>query len=65
MIAFSPTRGGTQCSGPTTSPLPRATRVTVAETGFDKLFAHRQQKVYGQNEGGWRTQMAALERYLQ
>ena len=39
------------------------TRVTVTETGFDQLFAHRQARVLGQNEGGWKIQVASLERY--
>jgi hypothetical protein len=29
---LSATSGATRCSGPTTSPLPRATRVTVADS---------------------------------
>jgi uncharacterized protein YndB with AHSA1/START domain len=40
------------------------TRVTVTETGFDQLFAARRERVFGQNENGWKTQIAALEKYL-
>jgi uncharacterized protein YndB with AHSA1/START domain len=40
------------------------TRVTVTETGFDQLFEHRRARVLEQNTGGWKTQMAALERYF-
>jgi uncharacterized protein YndB with AHSA1/START domain len=40
------------------------TMVTVTETGFDQLFASRQARVFGENDGGWKHQMAALERYL-
>ena len=40
------------------------TRVTVTETGFDQLFAHRRAKAIEQNTGGWKIQVAALERYL-
>jgi uncharacterized protein YndB with AHSA1/START domain len=40
------------------------TRVTVTETGFDQLLASRRDRVYGENESGWKTQMAALERYF-
>ena len=40
------------------------TRVTVTETGFDQLFAHRREKSIEQNSGGWKHQMASLERYL-
>jgi len=40
------------------------TRVTVTESGFDALFAHRRASAYQDNEGGWKIQMAALEQYL-
>jgi uncharacterized protein YndB with AHSA1/START domain len=40
------------------------TRVTVTETGFDRLFASRPTRIFEQNEGGWKHQMAALERYF-
>jgi uncharacterized protein YndB with AHSA1/START domain len=40
------------------------TRVTVTETGFDALFAHRRQQAFEGNTGGWKIQMAALERYV-
>jgi uncharacterized protein YndB with AHSA1/START domain len=40
------------------------TRVTVTESGFDRIFANRQSRVFKENEGGWQYQMAALERYL-
>ena len=41
------------------------TLVTVVETGFDRLFADRQSRVYRENAEGWDIQVAALERYLQ
>ena len=41
------------------------TLVTVVETGFERLFADRQSRVFKQNDEGWEIQMAALERYLQ
>jgi uncharacterized protein YndB with AHSA1/START domain len=40
------------------------TRITVTETGFDKLFESRRERVFGQNEGGWKHQMASFERYF-
>ncbi len=39
------------------------TRVTVVETGFDQIFAHRRAAAYKDNVGGWEAQMVALERY--
>jgi uncharacterized protein YndB with AHSA1/START domain len=40
------------------------TVVTVTETGFDQLFASRQARIFEQNDGGWKAQFAALERYF-
>jgi uncharacterized protein YndB with AHSA1/START domain len=39
------------------------TLVTVAESGFDRLFADRQARVFKENEDGWAYQMASLDRY--
>jgi uncharacterized protein YndB with AHSA1/START domain len=40
------------------------TLVTVTESGFDQLFAARRPRVFGENEEGWKIQIAALERHL-
>jgi uncharacterized protein YndB with AHSA1/START domain len=40
------------------------TRVTITESGFDALFAHRRASAYQDNEGGWKIQMLALEQYV-
>ena len=40
------------------------TRVTVTETGFGELFEHRRQRALQDNTGGWKIQMAALERHF-
>jgi len=40
------------------------TLVTVIESGFDRLFAGRQARVFKENENGWQYQMAALDRYF-
>lgn len=40
------------------------TQVTVTETGFDQLFAERRSRVFGENQEGWKIQMANLERHL-
>ena len=40
------------------------TQVTVTETGFDLLFAARRERAFKDNDGGWKTQMAAFERYF-
>jgi uncharacterized protein YndB with AHSA1/START domain len=41
-----------------------ATLVTVTESGFERLFANRRARVFEENEGGWKSQMASLERYF-
>lgn len=40
------------------------TLVTVVESGFDRIFANRRARVFEENDGGWKFQMASLERYL-
>src|ERR1700733_7600639 len=40
------------------------TIVTITETGFDQLFASRQARIFEQNDGGWKAQLAALDRYF-
>lgn len=40
------------------------TRVTVTESGFDHLFAARRERAFKDNDGGWKIQMAALQRYV-
>ena len=39
------------------------TRVTVTESGFDRLFAHRQASAFQDNDGGWKIQLVNLEQY--
>ncbi len=40
------------------------TRVTVLETGFDKISLARRAVVFRENTAGWEYQMSALEKYL-
>jgi uncharacterized protein YndB with AHSA1/START domain len=41
------------------------TRLTVTETGFDSLPAHRIPDVLRLNDAGWTFQMTSIERYLE
>jgi len=41
------------------------TRLRVVESGFDALPASRRAEAFRMNEGGWKGQMANIERYLQ
>ena len=40
------------------------TRLTVVESGFDKLPAHRRDLAFRMNEGGWETQMKNIAGHL-
>ena len=39
------------------------TRVTVIESGFDRISLSRRAKVFDENTQGWEIQLAALEKY--
>src|SRR5215471_8074252 len=43
---------------------PEGTLLTVVESGFDQIPAHRRDKAYRGNEQGWTIQMQAIERYV-
>jgi len=40
------------------------TRLTVVESGFDRLPAHRRDLAFRMNEGGWETQMKNIAEHL-
>jgi len=40
------------------------TRLTVTESGFDKIPAGRRPEAFRMNEGGWAAQLKNIERYL-
>jgi uncharacterized protein YndB with AHSA1/START domain len=40
------------------------TLLTVAESGFDKLPAHRRVEAFRMNEGGWSLQIKNIEAYV-
>jgi uncharacterized protein YndB with AHSA1/START domain len=44
--------------------VPEGTRLTVTETGFDRIPAARRGKAYRENEQGWSGQMEAIRKYL-
>lgn len=41
------------------------TRVTVTESGFDALPAHRRTEAFMRNEGGWEAQVGNIRRYVE
>jgi uncharacterized protein YndB with AHSA1/START domain len=42
-----------------------ATRVTVTETGFERIALEQRAKAFGENTKGWKHQMENLERHVQ
>jgi uncharacterized protein YndB with AHSA1/START domain len=44
--------------------VPEGTRVTVTETGFDRIPAERRGEAYRQNEAGWTGQLKNLQEHL-
>ena len=44
--------------------VPEGTRLTVTETGFDRIPVARRTKAYRENEEGWTGQMEAIRGYL-
>jgi uncharacterized protein YndB with AHSA1/START domain len=46
------------------SEVPEGTRLTVTETGFDRIPPSRRGKAYRENDEGWTGQMEAIRKYL-
>jgi uncharacterized protein YndB with AHSA1/START domain len=44
--------------------VPEGTRLTVTETGFDRIPAARRSKAYRENDEGWTGQFKSLQTYL-
>jgi uncharacterized protein YndB with AHSA1/START domain len=40
------------------------TLLTLSESGFDKIPAHRRDEAFRMNSGGWEQQMKNIERYV-
>src|SRR3954469_217496 len=45
-------------------PVAEGTRVTITESGFDRVPAHRRERAFRMNEGGWQAQAANLQKYV-
>jgi uncharacterized protein YndB with AHSA1/START domain len=44
--------------------VPEGTRLTVTETGFDRVPVSRRSKAYRENDEGWAGQFEAIAQYL-
>ncbi len=45
--------------------VPEGTLLTIVESGFDRVPAHRRERAYRMNEGGWAAQAENLRRYVE
>ena len=43
---------------------PGGTKLTVTESGFDRIPAHRRDEAFRMNEGGWAQQLVNIERHV-
>jgi uncharacterized protein YndB with AHSA1/START domain len=43
---------------------PEGTRLTIVESGFDRLPASRRSEAFRMNDGGWTAQIGNLERHV-
>ena len=48
----------------TLEPNEGGTRLTVAESGFDALPAHRRDEAFRMNDGGWAAQLDNIRTYV-
>jgi uncharacterized protein YndB with AHSA1/START domain len=44
--------------------VPGGTRLTITESGFDRIPVERRAKAFAANEGGWEKQMELVAKYL-
>ncbi|MGH7480774.1 MAG: SRPBCC family protein [Longimicrobiales bacterium] len=44
--------------------VPDGTRLTIRETGFERIALERRAQVFEENEGGWEAQATLIEKYL-
>jgi uncharacterized protein YndB with AHSA1/START domain len=45
--------------------IPDGTRLTVVESGFDRVPAHRRERAFRMNEGGWAAQVEVVKRHVE
>jgi uncharacterized protein YndB with AHSA1/START domain len=46
-------------------PVAEGTRLTIVESGFDKVPAHRRERAFRMNEGGWAAQAENVRKYVE
>jgi uncharacterized protein YndB with AHSA1/START domain len=48
----------------TLEPVSEGTRLTIVESGFDRVPAHRRARAFRMNEGGWAAQVENLRKHV-
>lgn len=46
-------------------PVPEGTLLTIVESGFDRVPAHRRERAFRMNEGGWAAQADNLKKHVE
>jgi len=46
-------------------PVPEGTKLTITESGFDRVPAHRRARAFRMNEGGWTGQAEKLRKHVE
>ena len=49
----------------TLAPAPEGTHLTIVESGFDRVPAHRRARAFRMNEGGWAAQAENLRKHVE
>ena len=44
---------------------PEGTLLTIVESGFDRVPAHRRERAFRMNEGGWAAQAESVKKYVE
>jgi uncharacterized protein YndB with AHSA1/START domain len=45
--------------------VPEGTQLTITESGFDRVPAHRRERAFRMNEGGWAGQAENIKKYVE
>lgn len=45
--------------------VPEGTKLTIVESGFDRVPAHRRERAFRMNEGGWAGQAENIRKYVE
>jgi len=45
--------------------VPEGTRLTITESGFERVPAHRRERAFMMNDGGWTAQADNIRRHVE